>query len=464
MIEQILDTAREERRLSRAYIVHRLNHSRRESNLVSSVHKCKFYDGNNSIICYPLRISNVDIGVVKPLDVVGTFRDLAFTERWGDIAMISLVHEVDMTLTIDVGFTDLEDALAMWTKDGRRFKDRYWDIQPISGVLGLCYIFRDPTPLQPLSWRLERLTTCEAWMQAMYPDEQDGSLITQLRSTISGLAVANGLSHVPATHLPPGASLETLYEGPHLFRFLGTYSFTTPLDKSVLDRMYFKIKATRTQWSSTSIHNARLGSYQRRDVYNRPEPCEIKERGKAFKRHEKEKQKIQDQPPPDMENPAASREMTSRERGFARRSTQLEAKTKHAAWSSPRLVLPPVPDKVQGQSLVDEFVSIWEWYEACSAIIQQVASAAGINAVPKVVQNPATRVVQQSFLAANLSFSPGERFHKLFGSEYTEVMKRVVKLRDSVSDGTRFQSFLYPSTNYITRRVYIRCCQRSGRH
>jgi hypothetical protein len=118
MIEQIVDTACEGRRLSHAYIVHRLNHSRCESNLVDTVHKCKFYDEKTSTICYPLRISNVDLGVVKPLDVVGAFCDMASREQWGDIAMISLVHEVDMTLTIDVGFTDLEDALAMWSKNG----------------------------------------------------------------------------------------------------------------------------------------------------------------------------------------------------------------------------------------------------------------------------------------------------------------------------------------------------------
>lgn len=163
-----------------------------------------------------------------------------------------------------------------------------------------------------------------------------------------------------------------------------------------------------------------------------------------------------DQPPPDMENLATSREMTSRERGFARRSTRLAARIKYDVWSSPRLILPPIPEKPDGQSLVDKFVSIWEWYEACSAVVQRVVSATGITTVPAIVQNLGTHVVQQSFLAANLSFVPGERFQKLFGSEYTEVMRKVVKLRESMSDGMRFESFLYASTNYTSYRIYTR--------
>lgn len=262
MIDQILNTAREGRQLSSAYVLYRLNHSRRERNYVNTVHKCNFNDRKGSIICYPLRISNVDIGIVEPLDVVGAFHYLATIERWGDIAMISLVHEVDMTLTVDVGFTNLEDALAMWSKDGRKYADRHWDIQPISGVLGIAYVFRDPTPPQLLSWRLERLSVCEAWVQAMYPNQNGSPLITQLRSVISQLALTNGLSPIPAAHLPPGVSLEDLYDGPHLRQSLWYQSLRMPFEQSVLDRMYFKIQVTPDHWSSTSIHNLRLGSFE----------------------------------------------------------------------------------------------------------------------------------------------------------------------------------------------------------
>jgi hypothetical protein len=441
MTDQILDTARTGRKLSNAYVLYRLNHSRRERNVVNVVHKCKFNDGTNSLICYPLRISNVDIGVEKPLDVVGTLYHLGAIEKWGHISMISVICEVDMTLTVDIGFTDLEDALAMWSRDGKMHRGRHWDIQPISGVLGMCYIFRDPAPLKPLSWRLERLSACEAWEEALYPNQNDKYLITQLRNIISILATANGLSPIPATHFPPGASLLTLADGPHVFQSFFIEPSLTQLDQSILDRMYFTIQATPEQWSFSSIHQARMGAFDRRGVYDRPKPPKDKEQSKASKRHEKERQKILDQPAPDLVNPATSREMTSRERGFARRYTRSAAKIKFNAWSSPRLKLPPLPEKPHGQSLVDEFISIWQWYEECAVIIQNVASATGIHSIPTIVQNLGTRVTQQSFLAADLSFAPGERFKKLFGSEYTEIMTKIVELRDTVPESTYLRSF-----------------------
>jgi hypothetical protein len=255
-IDQVLATGRKGRQMSGAYVLYRLNQSRCERNYVDTVHKCKFCDegSNHSIVCYPLRISNVDLGVEDPTAIVAGLHDFASSEGWGDIAMISFIHEADSTLTVDIGFTDLEDALAMWSKDGRKHRDRHWDIQPITGVLGTCFIFRDPTSPKPLSWRLERLSACEAWEQAMHPNQNESSLLKQLRKTISQLTTANGLSSIPAAHLPPGASLYDLYDGPHLRRLVGIQPLMTQLYPPVMDRMYSGIQVTPHHWSSISIH------------------------------------------------------------------------------------------------------------------------------------------------------------------------------------------------------------------
>jgi len=424
-------------------MLYRLNKSRREPNVVDIVSKCTFDDKMGSLTCYPLRISNVDVGVEKALDVVGALCHLGTLEYWGHISMISVICEEDRTRTVDIGFSDLEDALAMWSRNGREWNGHHWDIQPISGVLGYCYIFRDPTPLKPLDWRLERLTACSIFEHTLQSHCENARQIEELQTALSRLATAHSQAPIPDAHLPPGMSLRTLLDGPHLFRSVSINQLAFSIPEPVLGRMYMTVKAEPAHWSFSSDHEIISGGFYRHGVYDRlvPRKKETWEMSGSSKRHLRDKDKIEAQPPPDMDSPAKSREMTSRERMFARRYTRSAAKKKHTAWNSSRLPLPELPTKPQGQTLIDEFMSIWEWYEECTSTVHNVAAAAGTLSIPTNAQDLGARVVQQSFLAACLSFAPGSRFKKLFGSEYTEIMTKVVQLRDSVpaqlsQDGT----------------------------
>jgi hypothetical protein len=414
-----------------AYLLYRLNKSLSPQNFVKQVHACTFDDGHGSLICYPLRISNVDVGAVETTQVVAAFHNLAVRNGWGDIAMISSVLEVDGTLTVDIGFTDLEDALMMWTRDGQRIKGRYWNIQPISAILGLCHVFRDVPTLTPLTRRLHRLSACEVLENALTPEYQPNARLSQIRDILARLAVANGEYPTSAAHLPPNEPLEDTI----MLYSLEGHDWAAPirhkLSKSAKRNLSPTIMSRPKHWTSDLDHDLQRGNFIRRYPYPRKSaPASGTRITKKFSKSDAEQEwKLTNRPPRDLPGPTTSRAMTPNERLFAQKLTRWQAEVKFKAWHSAQLKLPPLPEALSGSELVDELVSIWNWYGKCLMAVQSVGAVVGVQLVPDSAVHPGTRMVEQSFFAAEVSFGPDSRLVGVFGPDYVEIMKRVAEQR-----------------------------------
>jgi hypothetical protein len=424
-----LDYLQRNRATCSAYMLYRLNKSLCPQNFVKQVLACTFDDGHRSLVCYPLRISNVDVGAVETMKVVAALHNLASRDDWGDIAMISSVLEVDGTLTVDVGFTNIEDALMMWTKDGQRIKGRYWNIQPISAVLGLCHVFQHPPPLYPVRARLLRLSACEVLENALTPSYQPNARLSQLRDILARLAVANGEYPTSAAHLPANEPLEDT-----IARYgLEGHDWAAPirhnLSKSARKTLCPNIVSKPEHWTYNSDHDLIHGNFARRGYYfSRPK---LRTSQKCSKSRDGQDWQLTNRPPHDLPGPVTSRAMTRSERLFAQKLTRWQANVKLKAWTSVRLKLPPVPEAASGLELVDDLMSIWNWYEKCLRTVQTDGAAVGVQLVPDAALHPGTRVVAESFCAAEISFGPDLRLIGVFGPDYVEFMKRVAEQRAS---------------------------------
>jgi hypothetical protein len=429
-LERRIEYLQQNRQASAAYVLYRLNQSLHPQNYVDEIHACTFNDGQGALLCYPLRISNVDVGTVEPLKVVAAFHEMRGREGWGDIAMISSVLEVDGTLTVDIGFTNLDDALMMWTRHGKRIKGRYWDIQPVSAVLGLAYIFRHPAPLYPLSVRLHRLSACEVVEAGITPMGELNARLSQLRLILAKLATANGEAPTSSYHLPnePLDDTMMLYslEG---YDWAPTICHTLP--KPVKKNMYMRIQSRLEHWTSDSYHDCRQGEYIRRGIcYRTSKPATSSSAMKKFSRPVVSFEwKLINLPLRDLPNPSTSREMTHRERLFAQRATRWQAEIKFKAWHSAQLNLPPLPEIESDADFIDEMISLWSWYESCAMAVQFIGSAVAVRLVPDPALHIGTRVVEQSFFAADLSFGPSSRLIGVFGPDYVTIMQKVAEHR-----------------------------------
>lgn len=124
-----------------AYCDHRLNRAVLLPHLCEAIQLCRF-TSKSELVCYCLRISNVDVGTSDPATALNTILDLGDDENWGEIVMISIHLEVDDSWSVDLGFRFVEDALVMWSRHGKRVRGRYWNIVPIQAVLGICFVAR----------------------------------------------------------------------------------------------------------------------------------------------------------------------------------------------------------------------------------------------------------------------------------------------------------------------------------
>jgi hypothetical protein len=434
------------RRTSSAYMLHRLNQSLRPQNFVDEIHACTFDDGQGALVCYPLRISSVDVGTVNPLKVVAAFHEISGREGWGDIAMISSVPELDGTLTVDIGFTSIEDAVMFWTRDGKRVRGRYWDIQPISAVLGVVYIFRHPASLYPLSVRLHRLSACEVVETAITPKFKLNPRLIQIRVILTRLAMVNGEAPTSTSHLPPNDSLEDTM----MLYSLEGHDWCAPishiLPKSVKKNMYMRIWSRLEHWISDPYHDCQTGEYIRRGIYYRTKSI-TSWPIVSFK------WKLINLSLRNLPNLSISREMTLREQDFAWMATRWQAEVKFNAWNSTLLVLPPIPEVENDGDFVEEMFSLWNWYDDCAIAVQYTGVAVLMHSVPDPTLHPGTQIVEQSFLAADLSFGPGSRLIGVFGPDYVAIMRRIagrraplrVQLTTSPREGSACTTFDYHS-------------------
>jgi hypothetical protein len=83
------------------------------------------------LVCYPIRVSNI----ASPF----TIRDMLaviVANKWGAVLAISSHVQPDATISMDVGFRHVEDALLMWCRPGVQFDQRPWVFETLTRVAG----------------------------------------------------------------------------------------------------------------------------------------------------------------------------------------------------------------------------------------------------------------------------------------------------------------------------------------
>ena len=380
-----------------------------------SLVKASFKMASNSreFICYPLRVYGVDLAQSRLEDVVEIVLGMARHYKWGDILMISAQEELDGTMTIDLGFRFIDDALCMWALDGCSSNGSTWSIRPALGVIGKSYIVNKLEDPRPLPERLRRLS--------IYM-EMEGRLshcnhhrLEQMRAFVRALE--------------PNATSTTLFfdTSVPLWRhwdeflldfddFLLTFA---PLDPPRCRQLYSPL-ALPNHWTELS---GSLTEYQA-TPFVKPDD---KPASKTKRWHAK--------------RDAKGSEMGSRSLGQAGRRTRHYAKLRHAAWTCDCLPLPGVPTKPTinvssrpaGGALKEDLLLLWDWYDECSNIIEEALAAFEVDVPDEYPPLDAPEAVRecyclrQSLLAAQRCFSTPARLHGLYGSTYTDIIAAITQ-------------------------------------
>lgn len=118
--------------------------------------------------------------------------------------------------------------------------------------------------------------------------------------------------------------------------------------------------------------------------------------------------------------------MSSREENLAKRTTRHLAKVKYTAWNSSTIPLSPVPEK-PGEvfQAEQELLEIWLWYDEALDIVRRRFEQTCLSSLPATSTNPVSRVIAESFYAAERSFGPESRLHNVFGPLHTKIMHMV---------------------------------------
>ena len=77
------------RQAASIYIHHRLNQPVLSTETLDRV-QLGIFDTGSGLVCYPIRIDNVDIGSSDPMTAVSIMLNLAEQENWGEILVISM--------------------------------------------------------------------------------------------------------------------------------------------------------------------------------------------------------------------------------------------------------------------------------------------------------------------------------------------------------------------------------------
>lgn len=373
--------------------------------------------------CYPLRISNVDVGSSQPHMAATLMLAFAERENWGDIAVISVQVETDGTISVDLGFRFIEDALVMWSQNGRLHRGRHWHIIPISAILGICFISRYLTaePL-PIPERLRRLGLCHALEERVYAEhDADWSHHrVQLREVMNVLVNAWEY-RVDWPYYPD--HLQLFDQWKHIF--IDGHSYGWDLfhkAQKVANWMIRQVRPTPAQWTSKRALSSTIADPKLDDMH----------RNTGLRNSLLTS--LQEMHQPQVESPPdpTSANMTSTDVQLAIRTTRSHARIKYKSWKSSTLQLLPVPAKAEELPAVDQLLEIWHWYDSCATVVREAFALSGLSSLPATSNHTVSRVVEESFYAAERSFSPAERLKKVFGSTYTNLMRRIQESEDGM--------------------------------
>ena len=427
-----------------SYTTHRLNAPVLPAHPTDSLCLSRF-NGGSGLLCYCLRISNVDVGDLDPRAVLNVILGMAEREDWGEILMISVHLEVDDTWAVDIGFRHVEDAVVMWTRHGKRVLGRYWNIVPMESVLGIGFVARDlGSRRRSMQERMQWLKSCEL-LEEMLEQSQPATntqlpchaiRLTQIHSLLTRL---NCILYDPSATFSAGSLINdwaNIFIDGHDHVDL-SYNLTS----KPLDGLWPRVYSQALDWTSEPLPSATTPSFSLYQVekFTPPPPrvctTPVTDSAKKHgKQRERRRQMLSHDRSTESIDSSSEQLMTKPEIARSIRNTRHNALIKHGCWNSQLLPLPDVPKRVQAQVFSDEMLGIWDWYDECLGIIRDTYIKSGLSALPASSLDTASRIKDESFLAAERSFAPAARLKKLFGREYQEIMDRATCREFNISD------------------------------
>ncbi|KAG8814797.1 hypothetical protein FRC19_001482 [Serendipita sp. 401] len=376
-------------------------------------------------ICYPLRFYGVAVDESDHSLVVESMLQMAHEQDWGEVIMVSVQPEFDGTMTVDMGFRYMDDALAMWARDGLQVNDGTWCIRPYWGLLGKVYIARHLQSRQPpLPIRVSRLRLCEHLEASV--SLLNNTRLRQIQTCLSDLISQSG-QPFPLPTFDVKMSLTQQWQK----LLLCGHASTSPVDTANLPfrvNMHPPLLMRQGSWSTSS---GSVSEYQQL-TYDGPLAKVKAERTR--RQHSK------------VNRQNATDDTKGRVPGQADRSSRYHAKKRFNAWNSSTLSLPEPPSKVNGASLVQTLVDLWDWHDECIVVIDDVLSACSPGAgdiypgFEASLNDRRAFIEYQSLLSARASFGPSSRIYGLFGTKFTILMQ-------AIADRTHIQQ---PQTNNET--------------
>lgn len=426
VLEDFLDRIHRGRVSASCYAEHRLNRAILLPNLCERIQLCKLKH-QSELLCYCLRISNVEVGSSEPSVALNAILEKGAFEDWGEIVMLSIHHEVDATWSIDIGFRFVEDALVMWTRHGTRFRGRCWDIVPIQAILGIGFVAQKLVDQRrSIEERVRRLKLCESLEELFLRNQQTSysqSACHGYRLQQIGMVLAQPAfqphSFLPLNHR---LSLQDDWADLYLDGFDTGRCYRVAV-RGLLDKMHSRIALHENDWESTPLSHPTSGLFYRYQTSPYVLPRRIPRQTsptKSSRKHARQNKK-RDAGPSSSKEPTS---MTSAERTAAQRNTRHIADIKRACWNSDHIPLPSLPPRIE-YDFKAEMLQLWDWYEDCLRATREAYNKSGLTNTPMNSTSMIACVQQESFFAAERSFAPAARIKKVFGQDYTEIMDAV---------------------------------------
>lgn len=414
-----VDLLRLQRFQAQAYIDYRLNRSVRLPSFITppEVQYASLNLGSK-LRCYPLRISNIDLPVSDPREVAQTILAIGRREGWGEIIAISVHMEVDDTVSVEIGFRFLEDAMTMWVREGKLHFGRPWHISPISSILGHCFIPRSFTNgRRDLEERLRQLRTCEGLELRLENSMPPGPRLVQIQRLLGNL------NHPISPALSP-ASLES--ECALLF-LDGSDQGCQPLNMASVNwgAGWIHLYTTASNWSASSIPGALPGGlfFYQIIPYTRPVQTRTKLATMHAQKRSRAYARVTALTTETLQDP--NRDLLPIEQTEAKRSTWHHARLKFKAWNSDDLPLPPLPSKVTQRKFIEQLLIIWNWYDECLDTIRLIFDQSGYgSSPPNICQNPGAYERMESLRAAERAFQRSRRLRKVTTGVVDQLVAR----------------------------------------
>jgi hypothetical protein len=417
------------------------------------------------VFCYPVRISNI----TSPFSI-GSMLQIAEVNGWGDIVAISEREEADSTVSMDIGFRFVEDALMMWNRVGVKVEDRRWAFETIEGVVGFVTFLKMPetAPRSPLD-RFHRLNLCIQIEERLPLHVQDPTRLEILRELSEQLRTqASKCADAALPRELDNTTLVTLMEQTGSIGGCKLPStLTQEMDPGLRAAAPIWIAASKERWlpgnqaGLLSFYEGAGPSSQSLLPTSSTDPLQTSEPGriKIPNKHQVLPQRTGVNATPDNKI-----EMNGRERDLCLRVINRRARAKHTAWNSPQVPLPslpltdlippssqesnrmmkrkrsqtrgvnvPLPEaKPTGFGFVHRFFRLWDWYDMCLREVQsarQTLDQGGcLPGMPgdDTVVDPEDRARVINLLHSSLddmeaAFSVSARMLAVYNAEYADI-------------------------------------------